>query len=126
MRLMFTTLLNPASCIAGRISEIKINNNTLLNNYWRGWMNATPCGHAIKKLCERAYEVYGETEYSCAGQHLHQPPPLLNVKAGAALFGIYVIPVAIEIWVLLTTPSFHRGVEIPRNSPAITHHFALS
>jgi transposase len=23
----------------------------------------TPCGHAIKKLCERAYGVYGETEY---------------------------------------------------------------
>jgi len=23
----------------------------------------TPCGHAIKKLCERAYHVFGETEY---------------------------------------------------------------
>jgi len=23
----------------------------------------TPCGHAIKKLCERAYKVFGETEY---------------------------------------------------------------
>ena len=23
----------------------------------------TPCGHAIKKLCERAYQVFGETEY---------------------------------------------------------------
>lgn len=23
----------------------------------------TPCGHAIKKLCERAYRVYGEIEY---------------------------------------------------------------
>ena len=23
----------------------------------------TPCGHAIKKLCERAFEVFGETEY---------------------------------------------------------------
>ncbi len=23
----------------------------------------TPCGHAVKKLCERAYEVYGENEY---------------------------------------------------------------
>lgn len=24
----------------------------------------TPCGPAVKKLCERAYEVYGETEYA--------------------------------------------------------------
>jgi len=23
----------------------------------------TPCGHAIKKLCERAYQVFGQTEY---------------------------------------------------------------
>jgi hypothetical protein len=23
----------------------------------------TPCGHAIKKLCERAYHVFGENEY---------------------------------------------------------------
>jgi len=23
----------------------------------------TPCGHAIKKICERAYHVFGETEY---------------------------------------------------------------
>jgi transposase InsO family protein len=24
----------------------------------------TPCGHRIKKLCERAYEIYGEAEYA--------------------------------------------------------------
>ena len=24
----------------------------------------TPCGPAVKKLCERAYEVFGQTEYT--------------------------------------------------------------
>ncbi|WP_294043279.1 hypothetical protein [Thiolapillus sp.] len=23
----------------------------------------TPCGHAIKKLCERAYQVFGQSDY---------------------------------------------------------------
>ena len=26
--------------------------------------HGTPCGPAIKKLCERAFEIYGETEYA--------------------------------------------------------------
>jgi len=26
-----------------------------------------PCGHAIKKLCERAYHVFGESEYQILG-----------------------------------------------------------
>jgi len=25
----------------------------------------TPCGPAVKKLCERACEVFGQTEYTC-------------------------------------------------------------
>ena len=33
----------------------------------------TPCGTAIKKLCERACEVFGETEYNCAGIDLREP-----------------------------------------------------
>jgi len=28
----------------------------------------TPCGHAVKKLCEHAYEVYGENEYQNLSQ----------------------------------------------------------
>jgi hypothetical protein len=33
----------------------------------------TPCGTAIKKLCERACEVFGETKYNTACLDLRQP-----------------------------------------------------
>ena len=30
----------------------------------------TPCGPAIKKLCERAYQIYGEANYDTLAAHL--------------------------------------------------------
>jgi len=44
----------------------------------------TPCGHRIKKLCERAYEIYGEAEYanlaSISISHLY------NLRGSSAYF----------------------------------------
>jgi hypothetical protein len=28
----------------------------------------TPCGHAVKKLCDRAYHVFGDQDYSCLSE----------------------------------------------------------
>ena len=28
----------------------------------------TPCGHAVKKLCDRAYHAFGDQDYSCLSE----------------------------------------------------------
>ncbi len=45
----------------------------------------TPCGPAIKKLCERAFQIYGETKYATLA--MISDSPLYNLRKSSPYAG---------------------------------------